>query len=31
MKSGFEVLKENDKLKYIPVIVLTGSTDNRDI
>ena len=34
MKSGFEVLKEiktDDKLKYIPVIVLTGSTDNKDI
>jgi len=34
MKNGFEVLKEiktDDKLKCIPVIVLTGSTDNRDI
>ena len=34
MKSGFEILKEiktDDKLKCIPVIVLTGSTDNKDI
>ncbi|MGB9980218.1 response regulator [Methanobacterium sp.] len=33
-KSGFEVLKEiktDDKLKCIPVIILTGSTDNKDI
>ena len=34
MKSGFEVLEEiktDDELKCIPVIVLTGSTDNKDI
>ncbi|MCZ3364892.1 response regulator [Methanobacterium veterum] len=34
MKNGFEVLKEiktDDELKCIPVIVLTGATDNKDI
>ncbi len=33
-KSGIEVLKEvktDDKLKRIPIIVLTGSNDNNDI
>jgi two-component system, chemotaxis family, response regulator Rcp1 len=34
MKNGFEVLKKiktDDKLKCIPLIILTGSTDNNDI